>query len=860
MPTTATLERRKRTRSPRTSPALAAAALALTVGLVVAACSGSTSTPTPAPSPTAIATGEPTPDRAPTPAEEDERHADAVALAAAADAATLRAREIVAGAVLRQLGIDPGGQPLIFRFTDAAATQAVNITLPTRDAPIREWRVISGHLTPLLGHPGVGIDVRALRTGPAAVARAAVEHWSGCQVRSMTLVGDQQSLTWHVSCETPEGVVSGTVDGLTGEFSPSAAPPVRPPPTATPAASTPTSAPPTPAPTATSTPEPTPEPTPTPPGPRYLPVPVPPKGDPIEQALRLKLKGAGTIEPIAYRDTDHAVGRQEQFNVLDLDERRPFTVRATLRHVSPNAYFYVEDGVSIAAEDLERSARELEEHIIPEVRRLANPDWDPGAGIDSRMTILHARIPGVAGYFNQADLLPRAVYRFSQERPMIYVNVRILRPGTDRYFSVLAHELQHAAQAQADPVEQSWMQEGASEYVAQAAGYGESFSAAFLSRPDTQLTTWPDESSATLPHYGAAYLFYRYLSNRFGQDAVASLISSQEQGIRGVDEFLAGQGVDGGFDAAFVDWATEGYLHPRLNGPDSSAGDTPRRSLAATLDGPGELTGTVHQYAADYIKLAPEGASMRLTFQGPASSPLIPTEAPSGEFFWWSNRGDSIDTTLTRRFDLTGVSRATLSFSLWYDIEQDYDYAYVEASRDGGETWDVLPGEHTTDDDPVDQSFGPAYTGISGGGSEPVWVRETVDLTPYAGALVWIRFEYITDQAVDNDGLAIDDLAIPEIGYADDAESLGEWKASGFVRSNNLVAQRFAVRVLVPGDPAQVITVPLDSMNRGELILTLDTGGVLGAVLMVAALAQTTTAPVEYVVSLEPVADPSPQG
>ena len=66
------------------------------------------------------------------------------------------------------------------------------------------------------------------------------------------------------------------------------------------------------------------------------------------------------------------------------------------------------------------------------------------------------------------------------------------------------------------------------------------------------------------------------------------------------------------------------------------------------------------------------------------------TTAHSGRYVWWSNRGDESDTTLTRTFDLTGLEQATLQAWLWYDIEKDYDYAYVEVSTDGGQTWEVL--------------------------------------------------------------------------------------------------------------------------------------------------------------------------
>src|SRR6185312_3474534 len=82
--------------------------------------------------------------------------------------------------------------------------------------------------------------------------------------------------------------------------------------------------------------------------------------------------------------------------------------------------------------------------------------------------------------------------------------------------------------------------------------------------------------------------------------------------------------------------------------------------------------GSVPQYAANYIDLA-SGAGT-VTFQGDATAPLI--DAPLDGGAWWSNRGDSMDSKLTRRLDLSGVTQATLQFQVWYDLESQFDFVY----------------------------------------------------------------------------------------------------------------------------------------------------------------------------------------
>ena len=383
----------------------------------------------------------------------------------------------------------------------------------------------------------------------------------------------------------------------------------------------------------------------------------------------------------------------ETFHVLDLQSQRPTAVSAVLRYVSPNAYFYVQEGLSVQERDLERSAVELEERIIPAVHRYINPGWDPGAGIDSRITILHARLRGAAGFVTSLDLYSRDIWAFSNQRPMVYIGVGSTTPGTDRYYAVLAHELQHVAHAQADPSEEVWVTEGASELLAELAGYPVGLYNAFIVRPDTQLTSWSDQSAGTAPHYGAAHLFLKYIGARYGgYDQFSELITNTETGIDGVEAFLEQQGAEGGFDAAFKDWAIANYLESSPGSKFAYPGRSFRVNLAGTVGEPGEYRGQVRQYAADYIDLQSGDAERQVTFQGGATAPILPTDPPSGDYLWWSNQGDSIDSTLTRRFDLSGVSQATLMFKLWHDIEAHFDYAYVEASGDGGATGTYSPG------------------------------------------------------------------------------------------------------------------------------------------------------------------------
>ena len=101
-----------------------------------------------------------------------------------------------------------------------------------------------------------------------------------------------------------------------------------------------------------------------------------------------------------------------------------------------------------------------------------------------------------------------------------------------------------------------------------------------------------------------------------------------------------------------------------------------------------------------------------------------------------------------------------LTFNAWYEIENDYDYGFVEVSTDDGATWTAIPGDNT-----VDTGSGPeALTGASGGGiagtDDPVWESETYSLDAYAGVAIQLRFRYYTDGAVSYRGWEVTDVTV----------------------------------------------------------------------------------------------------
>ncbi len=110
-----------------------------------------------------------------------------------------------------------------------------------------------------------------------------------------------------------------------------------------------------------------------------------------------------------------------------------------------------------------------------------------------------------------------------------------------------------------------------------------------------------------------------------------------------------------------------------------------------------------------------------------------------------------------------------------------------------------------------------------------------------------MRFEYVTDDAVNRVGFLVDDIAIPAIGYFDDAEADdGDWQTAGFVRIDNVLPQRYVVQVIEMGDEPRVQRMTLDERNHGQLTLTDPGGGNEQVVLVVSGITPFTTEIANY--------------
>lgn len=581
-----------------------------------------------------------------------------------------------------------------------------------------------------------------------------------------------------------------------------------------------------------------------------------PENDPYELACRLK--GICDV-PRTVPAKSYKVGDTEQFWVMNADTAEHRRITARLVYITPHSYFWAEEGARYREDDVRRLMDTFENKIYPTNREFFGSENNPGIDDDPRIYVIYASELGrsVAGYFNSSDSFHPLVNEYSNahETYMLSTTQDLANEYT---YGTLAHEFQHMIHFASDRNESSWLDEGFAEVAYFLNGYKmDAKPWLYASNPDLQLTTWSGNVGENGPHYGQSFLFLTYFLDRFGREATQALVTNSENDITSVDDTLTSLGITDPLtgkvftaDDVFMDWAGALYLK------DGGVGDgrytynnypaAPRASDTDTItscpQSPRDFT--VSQYGIDYINISCAG-DFTLNFRGSTVIKLLPTGMHSGKYAFWSNKGNESDMTLTREFDFTGVNGpVAISYWTWYDIEEDWDYIFVEASTDG-QRWEILKTPSGTDYNPSGNSYGWGYTGATRG-----WIEETVDLSKFAGQKVQIRFEYITDAAVNGEGLLLDDVRVDAIGYRSDFEADdGGWVAQGFARVDNVLPQTYRLSLILKGATTTVTNIELNADQTAEIPLSLRSGE--KAILIVTGTTRFTTIPAEYQIEVK---------
>jgi murein tripeptide amidase MpaA len=127
------------------------------------------------------------------------------------------------------------------------------------------------------------------------------------------------------------------------------------------------------------------------------------------------------------------------------------------------------------------------------------------------------------------------------------------------------------------------------------------------------------------------------------------------------------------------------------------------------------------------------------------------SHSPTHSFY--SGQGNSLNNKATSQNSITVQPGDSLKIWCWYNTEQDWDYAYVEISTNGGASFFSIPGNVTTSSNPHGYNQGNGITGSSGG-----WVQGKFSLSTYVGQQIYLRLHYITDGYLYYEGFYADDI------------------------------------------------------------------------------------------------------
>tara|TARA_R110002096_G_scaffold408076_1_gene607109 strand:+ start:24866 stop:27709 length:2844 start_codon:yes stop_codon:yes gene_type:complete len=253
-----------------------------------------------------------------------------------------------------------------------------------------------------------------------------------------------------------------------------------------------------------------------------------------------------------------------------------------------------------------------------------------------------------------------------------------------------------------------------------------------------------------------------------------------------------------------------GWLKPQVILPPKFGGEASTTISLRTLDDPANVAGDSTRAAM--VVLPPKEKHIELT----------DLPATSGKWALYSGQGNELNRKATLSADLSqATGPVSLSFDAWWEIEPGWDFAYLEVSGDGGQTWARklpidkahMPAKHGHDG----KTTLPGFTGISGdldgdGKNEsmstcdptaelphgedkdgtkipdclvPTWVRPSFDLSDMVGKDVRIRLRYYTDGAAVMRGMLIDNVTVDGVTLAGDfeTETSAGWTMDGFSRS-----------------------------------------------------------------------------
>ena len=432
----------------------------------------------------------------------------------------------------------------------------------------------------------------------------------------------------------------------------------------------------------------------------------------------------------------------EKFLVIDINEYivRPIIAKQVMSNDMKDSRYcwYIENQYikHVNTELLELWIQKFNTGIHPIITNVFyNTDINPYTYV-----VITNLNPGIAGYYSDSNNYPINVHYGSNEVDIIFIDIDQIKNGEQSFLSTLTHELTHLYQSQISSYSNSWIKEGTAELITNSVGLQRPLDSNIFSKP----ISLSNLNNPNLQQYGYFTFFFLYLQDRFNPLNLYELLQYENKSIEGIIDYLkTNHNYQNHSKDLLNEWGLEvlNCIIENCSFYNNFINTTP----------------VIEINDSQTIKMLPLSLQFYKILDSQNTSIQISTEILNeNNDIWWSGNGDLIDNMITFEFEIKDLDNYSLYFDTYFDIEGQFDLVYLEISKDGGASWEILSTPAMNSQSSSFYALGPHYTN-----KIEDWINEEILI----GNLnitdkLLVRFEYITDDSVNNKGFYIKDITL----------------------------------------------------------------------------------------------------